>query len=496
MLPEEGCSLAGYAALINVYNLKVPIPAQCAAIGPHHRRYKTEEWEIFTPRHKPDDTLSAHLTFALKYEGIDLGVLAALFAFIQPEDIVSWVRDEPHSHYGRRIWFLYEWLMRRPLDLEDATVGNYVDVLDQKLQYGGASHRSKRHHVRNNLPGTLDFCPLIRRTPALQKSIDMQLNLAALAQINETQSNLLARAAVFLLLQDSRASFEIERENPDQQRAEHWGQVLGKAGREALTLGELERLQKIVLENNRFVSFGLRHEEGFVGMRDKRTGTPMPDHISARWSDLPCLMAGLLKTYEQLKISEMDGVLQATMIAFGFVFIHPFVDGNGRLHRYLMQHILAESGFMPPGIVFPLSAVILQRIVAYRQVLEVYSQPRLSCIEWRATDRGNVEILNETINLYRYFDATPQAEFLYDCLNQAVNKSLPEEIDYLERYDRMMVAIKKIVDMPDQRASLLILFLRQHGGRLSQRARTEEFKALSGNECDQLEKLFAEIFGG
>jgi Fic family protein len=41
------------------------------------------------------------------------------------------------------------------------------------------------------------------------------------------------------------------------------------------------------------------------------------------------------------------------------VFIHPFLDGNGRLHRYLIREELSVLGFTPKGIVLPVSAFIL-----------------------------------------------------------------------------------------------------------------------------------------
>lgn len=46
-----------------------------------------------------------------------------------------------------------------------------------------------------------------------------------------------------------------------------------------------------------------------------------------------------------------DAVLAAAMIAFGFVFIHPFVDGNGRIHRYLIHHILLRKNYGSKGII-------------------------------------------------------------------------------------------------------------------------------------------------
>ncbi len=100
-----------------------------------------------------------------------------------------------------------------------------------------------------------------------------------------------------------------------------------------------------------------------------------------------------------------------TIIAFGFVFIHPFEDGNGRIHRYLFHHVLAEKEFLPRGLIFPVSVVILERIEEYRKTLEHFSKPRLGLIEWRSTEKNNVEVLNDTLDLYRYFDATKQAEF-------------------------------------------------------------------------------------
>ncbi|MCK5869686.1 MAG: hypothetical protein KAG45_03420, partial [Methyloprofundus sp.] len=161
---EEGSTLAGYAALIAGHGLLVPAPDYLCAIGTKHKRYEKGRWRIFTPRHKPNDSLHNHLTFALKHEGIDLAVLKALFVTTKPEAIIDIVRSEPTGAYSRRLWFLYEWLCGNELDIEDATQGNFVAIINDTLQYPGPSHNSKRHRVRNNLPGTREFCPLIRRT--------------------------------------------------------------------------------------------------------------------------------------------------------------------------------------------------------------------------------------------------------------------------------------------------------------------------------------------
>ena len=491
---EEGATLAGYSALIEGHGLPMPAPDSLCAIGTKHRKYDKGRWRIFTPRHKPGDSLYGHLTFALKYEGIELGLLKALFAKIEPKMIAEIVRSEPTGAYSRKIWFLYEWLCNEKLDIEDAAQGNFVPLINDAIQYPGPSRDSRRHRVRNNLPGTRAFCPLIRRTEQLDHFIALNLSQAAIDHIGKTHADLLSRAAAFLLLKDSKASYTIEGEAPPHSRIERWGKIIGEAGQRKLSIEELESLQQVVIADNRFVMPGCRVEGGFVGDHDRATGMPIPAHISARAEDLESLLSGLIETYRLLGQSDYDPVLMAALIAFGFVFIHPFEDGNGRIHRYLFHHVLAEKKFVSKGLVFPVSAVILDRLDEYRQTLEYYSKPRLDFIEWRPTDKGNVEVLNETIDLYRYFDATRQAEFLFECVEETVNKTLPDEVSYLRKYDLMNDFIKNYIDMPDNLVDLLIRFLGQNNGMLSKRARDKEFSKLTKDEARTIERKYEEVF--
>lgn len=494
-LPEREALLVGYAALIEAYELSVPLPERLALVSHQHRRYDTEIWAVYTPRHMPEDTLAGHLAFALRYEGVELAVLHALFARIGSSEIEAWVLREPVGRYARRTWFFYEWLMDQKLKLVDATTGNFVDALDPKQYCVGPATSSKRHRVRDNLPGVRDFCPLVRRTAKIEAYLAYDWQAQAQEKTGLVHADVLARAAAFLLLKDSQASFAIEGERPGKNRAERWGQAIGQAGLHPLSTEEFLRLQSIVIADTRFVKMGLRKEGGFIGTHDRSQGTPLPDHISARWQDVPRLLQAMIITDTRLREGgPLDPVIAAAMIAFGFVFIHPFTDGNGRIHRYLIHHVLAERGFAPKGIVFPVSAVILERIDEYRKVLEAYSRPRLEHIEWLPTPDGNVKVLNETIDLYRYFDATRQAEFLYDCVVQTIEHSLPEEIRFLERYDLMKAAINERFDMPDHKMDLLIRFLGQNKGVFSKRASEKEFQEFSTAERRELEALYADIF--
>jgi hypothetical protein len=491
-LPETATP-AGYAALIDTLRLAVPVPRILSAIAPHHKQYERDGWRILTPRHAPTPDLEGHLTFALKNEGVDLAVLKALFCATGPGPIETIVRATPTGSYARRVWFLYEWLLDAQLNLPEADRGAYAQVVDPDLQWTAPGTTSSRHRVKNNLPGTPHFCPMISWTDRLRDLAARDLRGRARDAVAQVPPDLLARAAAFLLLKDSKSSFAIENEHPPHDRIQRWGRAIGEAGLRPIDLDELLRLQRIVIGDARFVHLGLRIEGGFVGQHDRDTRMPLPDHISARPQDLGSLIDGLV-AFDRTAAPDLDPVLAATALAFGFVYIHPFEDGNGRLHRYLIHHVLAERGFNPPGVVFPISAAILDRIDDYRRVLESYSKRLLPLIEWEPTEKGNVRVLNNTGDFYRFFDATPHAEFLYECVERTIDVDLPTEARFLKAYDAFRGAVANIVDMPARTSDLLFRFLRQNDGTLSNRARTEEFAQLTPGEVSQIEAAYADSF--
>jgi hypothetical protein len=492
-LPETATP-AGYSALLDAFNLNAPMPRTLAATSDRHRTKKENGWQILTPRHAPKPTIEGHLTFALKNEGLDLALLSQLFKRIGPEPVEAVVRSKPTGKYARQIWFLYEWLTDTLLDLEDASKGTYAPIVDTDKQYAVAGTNVTRQRVKNNLPGSRKFCPMVFRTKALDEFEGLNLAAQARETIAKVPKDILSRTAAFLLLKDSKSSYAIENENPPQDRIQRWGRAIGEAGRNPTDFDELLRLQEIVIGDARFVHIGLRIEGGFVGEHDRATRIPLPEHISARPEDLESLVEGMFE-FEEGPAEHIDPVIAAAMLAFGFIYVHPFEDGNGRIHRYLIHHILTKRGFNPPGMVFPVSAAILDRIDDYREVLEDYSKRLLPCIEWAPTRDGNVNVQNDTADFYRFFDATPHTEFLYSCVQRTIEIDLPEEAKFLENYDRFCAGLDAMFEMPNRTKDLLFRFLHQNGGRLSKRATSREFSRLSAEEIDAVEDLYQQCFG-
>ncbi len=497
-LPQNA-RLAGFAALVS--GLGVPVPMrEMAAVSGHHIKQGPRidgKWRIFDKRYAPDETLEGHLTFALRHEHIDLLVLKRALRAVPAESIANIVRKSPESAFGRRLWFFYEWLLQETIEeLPDASskIG-MVEALDSKRYYTGVSTPAPRYRVRNNLLGTPNFCPTIRRTEKLNAFIDLDLRERAHQTIIKVGGELVARAASFLLLADSKASFEIEGERPARDRLQRWGRAIAQAGNRELSIAELVQLQRSLIEDTRFIKPGLRDEGVFLGTHtvDRE---PLPDFIGAKHTDLTVLLTGLAASDELMSRGELDPVLQAAAVAFGFVYIHPFQDGNGRIQRWLIHHVLAQRKFSPPGLTFPVSSVMLDRLEDYKHVLENHSKALMPYIEWYPTDSGNVEVTNETEDLYALFDCTEAAEFLYECVQRTIAVDLPQELDYLRRRDDALRKIMDAVEMPDRLADLFIIYVTRNGGTLPNRRRSGEFHSLTDTELVELENIVQSAFDG
>ncbi|PHQ69430.1 MAG: cell filamentation protein Fic [Sneathiella sp.] len=494
LLPEN-TTLVGWAALVHGFTVAAPV-RQMSCVSKKHisgSQRLTDKWTVFDKRYAPGEQPIDHIIFALKHENIDLLILKRTFEKIQPADIEEYVKATPTGAIARRIWFFYEFLMGRNLDLADAPKVGAIDAINPEAYITSTSKLSQRHRVRDNLLGGPDFCPIIQRTDKLQSFIDLDLANKAEKIIGRTSGHLISRAASFMLLADSRASFAIEGERPPRNRLERWGQAVLQAGKKPLNQTEIYRLHGILLGDDRFTKVGYREDGVFLGERD-HSQDPIPEFIGARQDDVPQLMTGLNICNNKMRPQDIDPVIQAAIIAFGFVYIHPLEDGNGRLHRCLIHHVLAERKFSPSGMVFPVSNVMLERIADYQKVLQNHSSPLMPFIEWQPTPDHNVEVANDTADLYRYFDATETAEFLYECVRTTVEIDLPREIAYLTAHDEAEKNIMEYVEMPNRLAQNLIMFVRQNDGSIPKKRREKEFVALEQEEVSGIEKIIKDAY--
>ena len=165
--------LVGYAYLIEHFQLPARQPATIAAIDSAVRGRQTTENsdpEVmqFQSTYRPDPTLVGNLQFALRYEGLNLEVLALLFRKTGRPEIEKTLAAQPESGFARRIGYLYEWLTGEQIKAVVAPRAAYVPVVDESLQFGLADGpRNGKFRVTDNLPGNRQFCPLVRKTDSL-----------------------------------------------------------------------------------------------------------------------------------------------------------------------------------------------------------------------------------------------------------------------------------------------------------------------------------------
>jgi hypothetical protein len=497
----------GYQKLINSYGLAaLPLSQSCvldtSIKGRQLRQQGGNRVEAFEPNYSPEDTLAGQLQFAFRYEGVNLQILALLFAQTGREELGNWIQQSPESRYARIACYLYEWITETQLPVVDPVSprAKYVQVGNEKLQWvypGGV--RSTRFRVSNNLVGNRRFCPFVRNTAYLQEMRTRNLRVVTANTLAAYEPELLRRAAAYLYLKETQSSFEVEREKPSPQKAQRFADLLRQADA-AIPLSEerLVNLQQAVVDP-RFHEFTWRTKQNWIG-KDHGYRRQV-DFVPPRPEDVGELMKGLLDLvndhFEEGKHepeNSLDAVVTAAVIAFGFVYIHPFLDGNGRIHRYLFHDILTKAKFTPRGIILPVSAVILANLDGYIETLEHFSRPLNALTEYYP-DTPDAQASGNDAVYFQYPDLTRQAEFLYQALERTITHDLPSEIAYLLGFDTAYKALNELLDWPAHSLELFIRVVRSNNGKLSKSNQMSHFDWLTREEIFEAERMVQRSFG-
>ena len=491
--------LAGYTALIEQYDLDViPNWHRSLVLTSGTHRINTSRGiveEAYPPKYWPGETLGDHLEFALKYDGTNLAILASLFQVVAEEDILSYLHSKPTGKYARRLWFLFEFLTGKILPLNDLKQGNYINLLETDDYYTVTPSRQvRRQRINDNLPGDQRFCPMVRRTKTLGDFELADLPERCRQVVSAYSPELLKRALGYLYTRETKSSFEIEHIKPTSTRTERFVALLQLAEQDDFC----EKTQLIDLQNRivdpRFRDSDYRVKQNYVGetiawQKEKiHFACPKP-------GDLFDLMEGLIAAHKRMDASNVSAVIHAAAIAYGFVFLHPFEDANGRIHRFLIHNILARRGFTPESVMFPISASMLKNPADYNDSLEMFSRQLMPLVEYSLGEDGRMTVHNDTARWYRSIDMTPQVEALFQFIAQTIDTELAHELAFLSNYDETRRAIQEIVDMPDRKIDLFIRFCLQNSARLSARKRASYFDFLSDKEITRMELAVLSAYG-
>ncbi|SAI31540.1 Fic/DOC family [Bordetella ansorpii] len=479
---------AGFKALAERYGIELAQPLRVESVIGTTRVSRESNGQVenkYPASYEPADDFAGHFEFGLKYEEIHLEFFARLFAATGPEPIAAWCRQAPFGQYARRTGFLYEWLTGQRLDVPDVTNGGYVDaVSSQQYLTRVEPVRVRRWRINDNLPGVPAFCPLVRRTEAVQQALQFDLD-AALRELNQTfGADILMRTASWLTFKESRASFLIEKEADKADRIQRFAHVIAKyCGHidDPLSNDSLQTLQAGIL-GHEAVGLGLRRSPVFVGQATMRED--IVHYIAPPFEELPRLIDGL-KAFE-VATRGGEPLARAATLAFAFVYIHPMRDGNGRIHRFLINDTLIRDKAVPDGVILPVSATITSSIdfrARYDRTLEVFSRPFMQ--RYAASYRFGELVTYEDgtqSNLvfddyadaqvaWRYPDLTEHVLYTAQVVAHTVRTEMADEARVLVVFQRAQERLKEVLEMPDQDANRIIRSLKENGWQISGKLR-------------------------
>lgn len=439
-----------------------------------------------------------HVLFALKYETLQLALLHEALKLVPAQEMLAALEAQRHGRYLRKAAFIWE--KAHGLELPwGGTRGNYLDLFDRALYYTGPTwERSTRFRINFNGIGPYEFCPVVRRDAALQARGEAVLARLSAWATNPANAEVLDRVLGWAYLSETRDSYAIEDEAPSPDKERAFLQAMEHL-RERTPLSEeyLVALQNVVITSPFRLESAFRAEQNWLqrgghGALAVRYVPPPPQAMRS-------LMDGLMRMANSRE-GDVPALVKAALVSFGFVLIHPFNDGNGRVSRLLAHHNLYFNDALPtvngaPAIL-PLSVAMKKNEAEYLASLEAFSKPArqlwdVMCI----ADNEFTFDFRSTPMAYAHWVGERAAAFMADCAQVALEQSLIDEAVFVHAYDQAFARIDREFDLPNKVINLLIHWIRQNGCRMPQRRRNApELLLLKPAQIDRIEAIVAECF--
>lgn len=466
--------LIGYGFLQSKYGDKVlPLqrPARTSLVPSITRG---ESGELLVPKKMsiPESDVLGHLLFALKHEGTNLQVLAEVLPRIEPNALLAELERSPGSAYLRKACFLWEQFTGKALNLQFAVGGNYTDLFDETLYVTGATRKHPKWRVNYNGLGGLHYCPVVRKTPRVASGIQSDFIEQTNRYLASVDVAAVERALSWAYLSETKSSFDIEREAADETKAQRFVRILHEAHRrEPLTEDYLVSLQNEAVIAARDRECVFREDQNWLQARGLR-GPGAVTYVPPAPALCHDLMSHLMEFANQAPQSDLDPIVRASIASFGFVYLHPFMDGNGRLSRFLFHHSLCLSGRLDQGHLLPVSAAMKEHESQYLQVLKEFSAPSrdLWQVMGSVEDSFDFEFQGSSA-VYRYWDATSCVEFGFEMAKQALDVHLKQQVQYLENFDAIYRVVNDTYDVRQPVLNALISSAMESRGVVSQNKR-------------------------
>lgn len=487
-------ALLGYAWLIDHFSLQgieLTPACQSASIASIKTNEKHgQSIRLFPLSYRPHtDIPLQHLQFAFKYEPLCLPCLNNLF---QQTEIQGYIEQallaNPNSKYYRLAGFYYEWLTHQTLNVPDLASGNYVDAIDPSQYYVAQTIRDRKFRVNNNLIGDGRLSAVLRRNSALIS--DEALNHLSKESLSLSDTTLLARTTRYLIALETRSSSEIEAEPISPSKQMKFMQALETISPDNLTKEKLIETLNII-KDTKYQEFDYRCQQNYLGKGGR--GYASVDYVTPKPEDAHLLMDAWFGLRDRIIDSDMPAIAKAAVLSSSFVYIHPFMDGNGRLSRYIMQDTLYKTGTIEHAYALPLSAGILKNIDGYYAVLKSLSSKIMKSVKFTLLDNYEVVVDNDTADLYRHLAYDQHAQFLSDMARQVAEIIIPAEVERLRQFDALTARLDSVFDLPEKDITLMVNLLIENHGAISQKKRKGVLQHIHRDDLDTAERIYQEL---
>lgn len=434
----------------------------------------------------PDDLLG-HLLFALKHEGINLAILAQALPQIPAAAMEAEFERAPNGIYIRKACFLREAFTGEELSQPSPVRGAFVPLFDPQLYVTMPGERNSRWRVEFNGIGTLAYCATVERTPEIVALLEYDILARAQDFIQNLPSGMMDRALNWAYLHETRDSFAIEKESPNEDKSRKFIKLLRQA-HERIPLSEdyLVHLQNATISNPLDMAGAFRHAQNHLaGPLQGAAGVtyvPPPPELCRE------LMEQLMALGNDAP-GRIDPLVAAGVISFGFVFLHPFMDGNGRLSRILIHQTLCRAGALENGLLLPVSVAMKREERLYLETLEQFSRPAREFWNVRWIDHGQFtfDFIGDPA-IYRFWDATPGVRFTLEMAKRAIEVELREETIFLENYDQIVRAVNEAYDVRGSDLTNLVMMCLTNNGTVSKHRRKQYQYSVPAEVFDYIEK--------
>ena len=463
----------GYAWLqrrLGLPPLQLTPEVRVGPVGALHR--VSRDATLVPPRGAPADNVLEHILFALKQEGVSLYLLANALPQVPAEEMVEKFAETPNGAYIRKACYLWEQFTGQQLNVAAGQIGaGYVPMFEPDEYAVGESRRIARWRIDFNGLGPLGFCPIVRLTPEIKTWLGRDLLSQARAFARTTSQAMLDRALAWAYLSETEGSFAIEGEIPTHNKATAFANLLKHADDPAqLSEDHLVKLQNATLTNPLDMAVEFRTEQN--RLQGPGRGAIAVTYVPPA-PDLCAELMGRLMEFCNQPPRGLDKLIHAAVVSFGFVFLHPFMDGNGRLSRFLIHHCLGQWGELPKGFLLPVSVAMKRNERAYLEALTSFSRParELCEVTWLNGEDYTYTWKPHADLAFRYIDMTPCVEFTLQMAHAALEEDLRRETQFLADYDSVYAVINDRFDIRGSSLSTLITMAFDNHGRLSRNRR-------------------------